>query len=328
VIAPESQVVVGIVYGTTGELIKLAPVIFAIEARGSRPQLWCTGQQVQQIPAFQRDLGIREVDVWLARGSGGVDLSAKRQIPRWASRVAASVLTGRSALRDGLASHGTPFLLVHGDTMTTVLGALAANLSREKARGEIVDTAQNTIRDALDLALAARVPTLLDLPDEPFGLISIHRFELIEREHLLQPLLTMLHEHSRHQPLLFVDHSTTRAVINRNARLMRLFDERFRRIPRQPYLQFVALMRRAAFLVSDSGGSQEESAILGLPCLIHRALSERESGLGSTVLLSGLDLNVVRGFLEEPGRWRREVIEPNLGPSKIIVDDLARRGAL
>jgi UDP-N-acetylglucosamine 2-epimerase (non-hydrolysing) len=366
---------VGVVYGTTGELIKLAPVIAELEARGSRPQLWCTGQQAQQIPAFQRDLGLPEVDLWLTRGSRGQDLSMKREIPRWAVETTLSLLRRRNRLRKQLSSRGKPFLLVHGDTMTTVFGALAgralrvpvghieaglrsgdwrdpfpeeidrrlaaklvqvnyapgatavANLAREQVRGEIVDTKQNTIRDALGLALEAGVPSI-ELPSEPFGLVSIHRFELIEREQLMKPLLAVLRDHSRTQPLLFIDHSTTKAVIDRSPGLQSLFDDRFRRIPRQPYLQFVALMRQADFLVSDSGGSQEESAILGLPCLIHRAVSERQSGLGDTVVLSGLNLEVVREFLADPRRWRTDVIEPNLGPSKVIVDDLARRGVI
>jgi UDP-N-acetylglucosamine 2-epimerase (non-hydrolysing) len=366
---------VGVIYGTTGELIKLAPVIAELEARGSRPLLWCTGQQAQQIPSFQRGLGLPEVDLWLAHGSRGHDLVMKRQIPRWVSRASLALLSRRGRLRRQLASPGTPFLLVHGDTMTTVFGALAgkalrvpvghveaglrsgdwrdpfpeeinrrlvarlvdvnyapgaaavANLAGEHVRGEIIDTRQNTVRDALELALD-RTAVGVDVPDEPFGLVSIHRFELIEREQLLEPLLMVLREHSRSQPLLFVDHSTTRAVIEGSATLRALFDDRFRRIPRQPYLQFIALMRRAEFLVSDSGGSQEESAMMGLPCLIHRAVSEREAGIGSTVVLSGLDLDVVRRFLTDPSRRRTGVVEVNLHPSRLIVDDLARRGVV
>ncbi len=206
-------------------------------------------------------------------------------------------------------------------------GEALANLRRERVKGEIVDTRQNTVRDALTLALDSTA-LAVEPPAEPFGLVSIHRFELIEREHLLEPLLSMLREHSRRQPLLFIDHSTTAAVIDRTPRLRDLFDDRFRRIPRQPYIQFIALLRRADFLVSDSGGSQEECAMLGLPCLIHRAVSERDTGLGETVVLSGLDLNVVRDFLTDPSRWRTGVQSASFGPSKLIVDDLAARGCV
>jgi UDP-N-acetylglucosamine 2-epimerase (non-hydrolysing) len=156
----------------------------------------------------------------------------------------------------------------------------------------------------------------------------LHRFELIEREGAFGALLRVLHAHSRRQPLLFVDHSTTAAVIDRSPALSRLFDERFRRIPRQPYLQFIALLRRSTFLVSDSGGSQEECAFLGLPCLIHRSVSEHDTGLDGSVVLSRLELDVVSDFLADPERWRVPTADPGSGPSSRIADDLAARGAI
>jgi UDP-N-acetylglucosamine 2-epimerase (non-hydrolysing) len=368
--------VIAVVYGTTGELIKLAPVIRELQRRGHEPLMLCTGQQVTQVPTFQAELGLPPVALWLARGSGGEDLDAKAEIPGWATRVAVSLLRARPRLQRILASDGRrPFVVVHGDTFTTVLGALAgralglpvahieagmrsgdwrnpfpeelnrriaarltdvhyapgerpvANLRREHVGGEIVDTRQNTSRDAVDLVTDAVAPAV-EMPEEPFGLVSLHRFELIEREDAFHSLLEILHEHSRRQPLLFVDHSTTAAVIDRSPALARLFDERFLRIPRQPYLQFIALLRRSAFLVSDSGGSQEECAFLGLPCVIHRAVSEHDTGLDGSVVLSRLDLSVVRDFLADPERWRVPPADTGSGPSVRIVDDLAARGAV
>lgn len=368
--------VIAVIFGTTGELIKLAPVIHELQRRGHPPLMLSTGQQAQQLAAFGLELGLPAVDLWLARGSGGSDLDRKREIPGWAIRVAGSVLRHRRALRHRLSADGcVPFVLVHGDTMTTVLGALAArglgvrvahieagmrsgdwrnpfpeelnrraaarlvglhfapgpraaaNLAAERVRGEILDTGANTIRDALDLA-GEQIRPGVPLPREPFGLISLHRFELIERGADFRPLLEMLREHSRRRPLLFVDHSTTAAVIDRSPSLRSMFDERFRRIPRQPYLKFIALLRRAAFLVSDSGGSQEECAFLGIPCVIHRAVSEHDTGLDSSVLLSGMDLNRVSQFLSDPERWRIPFSGQRGHPSRLIVDALAARGAV
>lgn len=368
---------IAIVYGTTGELIKLAPVIAELRRRGHEPLLLCTGQQVEQIPSFQADLGLPEVALWLARGWGGHDLDRKREIPGWILRVARSVARHRRGLRMQLSADGKPpFVLVHGDTFTTVLGSLigrvlgtptahieaglrsrdwrnpfpeelnrkiaarlvglhfapgaqaVANLRRERVRGEIVDTGTNTIHDAVDMVAGLASPVVA-LPSEPFGLVSLHRFELIEREADLAALLALLHEHSRRQPLLFIDHSTTAAVVNRSPALSALFDERFRRVPRQPYVEFIALLRAAAFLVTDSGGSQEECAFLGMPCVVHRAVSERFDGLdGGSVVLSRLNLDVVRDFLTYPERWRIVPAEGGARPSERIVDDLARRGAV
>lgn len=367
---------IAVVFGTTGELIKLAPVIRELARRGHPPVMLSTGQQVEQLPACGRELGLPAVALWLARGSGGSDLDRKREIPGWAARVAGSVARHRRSLKRRLDADGcVPFVIVHGDTMTTVLGALAgralgvpvghieagmrsgdwrnpfpeelnrrvaarlvqlhfapgpravANLASERVRGEVLDTGANTIRDALALA-GEEVRPSVPLPAGPFGLVSLHRFELIEREAEFQALLALLREHSRRQPLLFVNHSTTAAVIDRSPALRAMFDDRLRRIPRQPYLQFIALLRRAAFLVSDSGGSQEECAFLGVPCVIHRAVSEHDTGLDGSVLLSGLDLERVRGFLADPERWRIPFAGAIAHPSATIVDALAARAAL
>ncbi len=79
---------IAIVYGTTGELIKLAPVILELERRGHPPLMLCTGQQVQQLPVFARELDLPDASLWLGRGSGGHDLDRKRDIPGWMTHVA------------------------------------------------------------------------------------------------------------------------------------------------------------------------------------------------------------------------------------------------
>ncbi len=366
---------IGVVFGTTGELIKLAPVLLRLGELGHRPLLMTTAQQVEQIPSFLRDFDLPDPDVWLARGFRGGDLERTQEIPVWAAQVAVTALRRRGELAARLRSDGRPpVLLVHGDTMTTVLGSLiarllrvpvghieagmrsgdwrnpfpeelnrrmaaklatihfapgpqaVANLRAESVRGSIVDTVQNTIRDAVDLA-AARGSGEVAVPDEPFGIVSLHRYELIERPDRFRPVLEILREHSRRQPLLFVDHSTTAAAL-RAGRLEGFFDERFRRVPRQRYFPFISLLKESAFLVTDSGGSQEECAFLGLPCLIHRAVSEHQTGLGGCVVLSGMDVDVLRAFLADPDRLRTPAPEAEAHPTDLILAELARIGAV
>ena len=177
-----------------------------------------------------------------------------------------------------------------------------ANLRAARVRGSIVNTFENTIRDSLDLA-AATAP--VDGPGEGFGLVSIHPFELLERPERLRPIVELLSDVARRQPMQFVDHPVTAEAV-RAAGLDGMFHDGFRRIPRQRYFSFIALLQRSRSLVTDSGGSQEECAYLGLPCLVHRAVTEHATGLDGSVKLSRLDLDVVRTFLEEPDHWRRE----------------------
>ena len=127
-------------------------------------------------------------------------------------------------------------------------------------------------------------------------------------------------------PLLFIDHPVTIAALER-LDLTRHFDERvFRRIPRLRFFDFVRVERRSAFVVTDSGGSQEECYYLDLPCLVHRVKTERREGLGENAVLSGMSSDVLRDFLKDPSRFRRASSLSPASPSDVIVADLERRG--
>jgi UDP-N-acetylglucosamine 2-epimerase (non-hydrolysing) len=356
-----------VVFGTTGELIKLAPVLLRLDERGHQYVLATTGQQVQQIPEFLEQFGLRQPDLWLARGAGGRDLRTKSDIPGWATTVARTFRRGRRRLRDSLRSGaGLPLVLVHGDTMTTVIGAtmghalrtrvahieaglrsfhlrhpfpeelnrrMASRLARihyapgpwaasNLGSGEIVDTGSNTIRDSLALVGGGALP---DGMPELFGMVSLHRFELLSSRKALGGTLDVLREAALQTPLLFVDHPVTAAALER-FRLESLFDgTSFRRIPRLPFFDFVRVERRSAFVVTDSGGSQEECFYLDRPCLVHRVRTERREGLGENVVLSGMNTDVLREFLATPSKYQRTSALPETSPSDVIVDDLVRR---
>lgn len=358
-----------VVFGTTGELIKLAPVLLRLDERGHRYLLATTGQQVEQIPTFLEQFGLRQPDLWLARGSQARDLRTNRDIPGWLASVTQTFVRRRGQLRRALRSGpGRPLVLVHGDTMTTVLGAAIGRtlrvpvahieaglrsfdlrhpfpeeLNRRTAsrlagihyapgtwaaanvrNGEVVDTGSNTIRDSL--ALVDESGCLPEgVPEGQFGVVSLHRFELLNSRQALGETLAVLAEASKRTPLLFVDHSVTVAAVER-FRLQSLFDETFfRRMPRLPFFDFVRVERRSAFVVTDSGGSQEECFYLDRPCLVHRVRTERHEGLGENAVLSGMSTDVLRAFLDSPDEYRRRSTLPATSPSDIIVADLERR---
>jgi UDP-N-acetylglucosamine 2-epimerase (non-hydrolysing) len=361
--------VIIVVFGTTGELIKLAPVLLRLEDRGHRYVLATTGQQVEQIPGFLEQFGLRQPDLWLARGAGGRDLRTNRDIPGWLTTVSRSFAKGRGRLRRELLSGpGKPLVLVHGDTMTTVLGAsmgralrvpvahieaglrsydlrhpFPEELNRRTASriarihyapgpwaasnlrfGDVVDTGSNTIRDSLAL-VDGDEGVAPSVPDGPFGVVSLHRFELLSSRVELSAVLEVLARAAQRTPLVFVDHSVTAAALDR-FRLGHYFDsERFVRVPRLRFFDFVQVERRSSFVVTDSGGSQEECFYLDVPCLVHRVRTERREGLGENVVLSGMRLDVLESFLADPQRYRRRSALPDVSPSDVIVADLERR---
>jgi UDP-N-acetylglucosamine 2-epimerase (non-hydrolysing) len=362
--------VIAVVFGTTGELIKLAPVLVRMRRRGHSVLLLTTAQQVQQIPIFLDQFGLQHPDLWLGRGARGRDLATNRDVPGWLAEVTRTSIRNRKWVRHALVrGPGRPLVLVHGDTMTTVLGAVLGRvleapvahieaglrshdllnpfpeeINRRLAsaiaqihyapgswaasnlrRGVVVDIGSNTIRDSLAL-----VPSDFDgafqPPGERFGLVSLHRFELLRSRQLLAETLQALAEAADHTPLLFVDHPVTVAAIERFGFGTYFDAAQFRRVPRLPFFDFVQLQRRCAFVVTDSGGSQEECYFLDRPCLVHRKRTERREGLDENVVLSGLEPDVLRDFLREPSRFFRANSLPEISPSDIVVDDLERRG--
>jgi UDP-N-acetylglucosamine 2-epimerase (non-hydrolysing) len=360
--------VILVVFGTTGELIKLAPVLLLLDQRRQGYVLATTGQQVEQIPSFLQQFGLRQPDLWLGRGSRGRDLRVNRNIPGWLAAVTGSYVRQRRSLRRRLSDGpGKPLVLVHGDTMTTVLGALlgrslgvpvahiegglrsydlrhpfpeelnrrlASRLSRidyapgawaaSNLGGDVVDTGTNTIRDSLDLVSPGE--PVFDLPEEPFGIVSLHRFELLSNRRLLGATIELLAAAAKRTPMFFIDHPVTVAALERFGLQWQFDDKRFVRIARMRFFDFVRAERRSSFVVTDSGGSQEECFYLDLPCLVHRVRTERREGLGENAVLSGMRTDVLRDFLADPSRFRRRSALPEGSPSHLIVDDLVRRG--
>jgi UDP-N-acetylglucosamine 2-epimerase (non-hydrolysing) len=363
--------VIAFVYGTTAELIKLAPVYHRIVDRGSRPALWCTGQQLDELPAAHDRLSIPQPDVWLARGSNGQSLTLPTQIPGWALSVAKTARAERRSLEASLWSDGRPpLVIVHGDTMTTVVGALlgrwlgatvahveaglrsnrllhpfpeeidrriAAVLAHvhyapgarslhnlRSVRGTKVDTEANTVLDALRLVPPDIATGLGRLP-ETYGLASLHRFELVQSRDRLVGVMELLATRAEDLPIYMVTDPLVSELLQANG-LDSLFNDRLVRVPKLPYFEFVALLRGAAFVITDSGGLQEECAYLDLPCLVHRAATERGEGLGSNAVLSGLDLTVVDDFLRNYRRFRHAGDDSPLSPSDIIASHLEAAG--
>ena len=115
------------------------------------------------------------------------------------------------------------------------------------------------------------------LPDElppQYALITMHRPSNVDDSTFLRELLQTLDEISREIPVIFPMHPRTR---QRLAELGLSFScaARMRLTEPLPYLQFLALQTRATMVITDSGGIQEETTYLGVPCLTVRENTER-----------------------------------------------------
>lgn len=365
---------VAFIAGTTAEIIKLAPVIRALQERGEDVELWNTAFHVGGLPATLADLRLPQPAVDLVPARRQRDVVRVTQVPGWAAHIASTVVRRRRELRRRLARGGAkPLVVVHGDTFSTVLGALigrllraevahveagmrtgdiwhpmpeeinrrvvakiatlhfapteleVGHLRREKAKGSIVDTGANTVIDALRLAIDGDAPAI-DLPAK-FGLVTLHRFEMLRNGPVFSRTLEVLADASRMMPLVMPAGNTERNRIEELG-LDHLFGGDFRLVEKQPYARFMPLLARASFVVTDSGGLQQECGILGKPAAIHREAVESQQGIGENLLLTGLDMDVLRGFLGSWQDYARPSLLDEFHPTEAIVAELHRTGHL
>ena len=108
-----------------------------------------------------------------------------------------------------------------------------------------------------------------------FGVVTLHRPSNVDDAQVLGRLLGVLAEVAERLPLVFVQHPRTRGNIDRFGLAGRIDPRRVVLLPPQGYLEMLGLMGQATLVLTDSGGLQEETTALGVPCLTMRANTER-----------------------------------------------------
>lgn len=163
-------------------------------------------------------------------------------------------------------------------------------------------------RSAKDTLQACNVNPLVLNDPRGYGVVTLHRPSNVDHPETLRALLGVLGEVAASLPLVFALHPRTRSNIDRFG-LMDLIDPvRMVLLPPQGYLEMLGLMAGATVVLTDSGGLQEETTALGVPCLTLRENTERpitvEQG---TNILVGRDRDAILGAVQEilNGRGKR-----------------------
>jgi UDP-N-acetylglucosamine 2-epimerase (non-hydrolysing) len=168
-----------------------------------------------------------------------------------------------------VADHLSSLLLVHSR------GA-EENLAREGIAGDHVVLVGNTMIDALvaNVRKARRLAVWrrLGLRAGGYVLVTLHRPALVDTPELLARTMAALGAVARELPVVFPVHPRT---LVRLRELGQAEDERVLLLEPQPYRRFLSLEAGAAAVVTDSGGVQEETTALGVPCFTLRNNTER-----------------------------------------------------
>lgn len=163
------------------------------------------------------------------------------------------------------------------------------NLRREGVVQESIHPVGNTMIDSL-VAMRARIdaidaPAQLGLTSGDYVLVTLHRPALVDGP-LLEEAFAALVEVAEELPVAFPVHPRTRAALTKQA-LRAPKPDRLRLLEPMGYLQFLSLLSHSAAVLTDSGGVQEETTFLGIPCFTLRASTERPitCAVGTNTLL-------------------------------------------
>jgi UDP-N-acetylglucosamine 2-epimerase (non-hydrolysing) len=176
------------------------------------------------------------------------------------------------------------------------------NLKKEGCPDDRIHFVGNVMIDTLlaakEKAMASTVLERLSVKEGAYGLVTLHRPSNVDDPVALKERLDTLDHIAKTVPLVFPVHPRTRA---RLASLGATPDpSRWTLTDPVGYLDFVKLMASARIVLSDSGGIQEETTILGVPCVTIRDNTERPVTIheGTNILAGTTHEGILRGFTQ------------------------------
>lgn len=340
--------------GARPNFMKLAPLLRALEeAPDFQPVLVHTGQHYDERMSgqFFRDLGLPQPHQNLEVGSGSHAVQTAEIMRRFepvllAEQPAAVLVVGdvNSTLACTLVAKKLQVPVIHveaglrsfdrtmpeeinrvltdsiSDLLLVTEESGVANLSAEGIAGDQVRLVGNLMIDSLryHLAQARQLPLIqnLGLTGTRFGVITLHRPANVDDPAQLAEIYGALAEISRELPLLFPIHPRTRAHL---AALPELpAGAQIRLLEPLGYLDFLCLMSHSAAVLTDSGGLQEETTALGVPCLTLRENTERPITIteGTNTLAGTTRAGILNA-------WRESVAHPKIGRTPLLWDGRA-----
>ena len=321
------------VAGARPNFMKIAPVMAALAETGIAAQLLHTGQHYDAAmsDSFFADLGIPRPDHHLEVGSGSHAVQTAEIMKRFEpvldsvqpqavlvvgdvnSTIACALVAAKRGVKvihveAGLRSYdrGMPEEInrVLTDQISDLLfiteRSALANLQREGIDATRVEFVGNVMIDTLYRNLQRAVPSSETLGQSLSGyaVLTLHRPSNVDDPATLEALLGVVGEINRRLPVVVPMHPRTRGNIEKFGLSARL--DGLHVLPPLGYLEMLGLMRDAKLVLTDSGGIQEETTALGVPCLTLRENTERPiTILEGTNTLVGPNPEAIRAAFNE-----------------------------
>lgn len=355
---------INIMIGTRGQFVKMAPVLRELDKRKVSYRILHTGQHTASTKEMAGVFGVRHGDIFLTRRTAditsvrkalvwfcicflrGIGLDAHNRACSSNACVVhgdtLSTLIGclcaffwgqrlvhvESGLTTGTFWVPFPEEIIRRMTMARarVMYAPSAwaaeNCAKRTGKGEVVCTDANTVLDAVRFALAR---TAVKGYPQPYGIVTLHRNETFYSRQNAAAAVGALSGVSGVYKLLFVMHRLTERRLRKYELFERLSQSRSIQILGYVrYDEFMSLVSRASFVITDGGGLQEETFYLNVPCLVLRRATERPEGIGSSAALGVASGAAVQDFVNSLTARKHSRDFSTLAPSAAIVEHLLR----
>jgi UDP-N-acetylglucosamine 2-epimerase (non-hydrolysing) len=333
------------VVGARPNFMKVAPIIRASAGRNFKHMICHTGQHYDYnlSDAFFRDLELPQPDYFLGVGSGThaeqtakIMVEFEKVIEKEQPDLVIVVGDVNSTIACGLTSVKLGIKLAHieaglrsfdrempeeinriatdsiSDYFFVTEESAITNLKKAGINHEQIFFVGNTMIDSLVYALkkceSSDILTRLNLNPGEYVLATLHRPSNVDNFDNLNKFLKVFEYLSKFKKIVFPIHPRTTKMLFESGLL-----EKFKSIPGinliepAPYLEFLNLMKNSAFVMTDSGGIQEETTFLDIPCLTLRTTTERPITieLGTNFLCPPnfeIIINTIDTFLINPPR--------------------------
>ena len=328
------------VVGARPNFMKIAPVFLELKRRGIPQLLVHTGQHydANMSQIFFEELGLPVPDIYLGVGSGthgrqtarvmmafeevclkerpdlvvvGGDVNSTLAAALVAAKLQIPVAHVEAGLRSFDRSMPEEVNRIATDHLSMLLftteKSANTNLRQEGIGPGKVHFVGNcmvdTLLDHVDVALRGLPWQGFDVKPGDYALLTLHRPSNVDDPDVLKIVMRCINDVSRQFPVLFPVHPRTRARLARER--IKVASTVILTEP-LPYLTFIGLMARACLVLTDSGGIQEETTVLQIPCLTLRWNTERPVTVErGTNRLVGTDPGAIKKSVETilAGKW-------------------------
>lgn len=197
--------------------------------------------------------------------------------------------------------------------------------AKKKFKSIAVNTFYNTGIETLYYAIEKnkkeKIPRIIK---DKYFVLAIHRQENLLNRVFLEKLFNEIEKISEEMKCLFIYHIQTQLALEKFS----IWDKISRNpnikiVKRLEYCEFIAAITNSEFIIADGCGNQQEMYYLGHPYLIMRSEIERDSeGLGYNAQYFENNFSNISEFVENYKNYKKDMIKPQIMPSKIIMDNI------